>query len=76
MTSLPYESEVLSVLLIPFLVDPGQRGPDERGLAVEIFDIATQMWPAPSYQVNNTFPRSGNYLIRFAERNRPRFVVL
>ena len=55
MTSLPYESEVLRVLLIPFLVDSGQHVHDERSLAVEAFDIVAQTWPAPSYQVRNTF---------------------
>ena len=49
---LPFESEVLSVLLIPFLMETGLQT-EERGLAVETFEVAVKSWPSSSRQVTN-----------------------
>jgi hypothetical protein len=50
MARLPYESEVLSVLLIPFTVETGMET-EERWLAVETFEIAVKTWRGSSQQV-------------------------
>lgn len=49
---LPYESEILSVLLIPFMMETGMET-EERWLAVETFDIAVKSWRGSSQQVTN-----------------------
>ncbi|KIJ36323.1 hypothetical protein M422DRAFT_261273 [Sphaerobolus stellatus SS14] len=46
---LPYEAEVLSVLLIPFLLE-SRRDSNEQWLAVEAFELAVQTWAATNKQ--------------------------
>jgi len=49
---LPYESEVLSALLTPFVFE-SRRNEDDQWLAIESFELAVQTWRASSTQVRH-----------------------
>lgn len=52
MLRLPYESDILSVLLIPFTMEAGLET-EERWLAVETLEILAKTWRGSSQQVMN-----------------------
>lgn len=49
---LPFEADVLSVLLMPFTMESGPQA-EERWLAVETFEVAVKTWRSSSRQVKN-----------------------
>lgn len=73
---LPYESEVLSALLIPYMVD-SRRDMEEQWLAIETFEIAVQTWNAQNQQASflRQYPPY-LLLISFAVCSRPIILVL
>jgi hypothetical protein len=42
----PYESEVLSSLLVPFVIHRSETAESERSQAVETFEVIVKTWPA------------------------------
>ena len=48
---LPYEDEVLSSLLVPFMARQSENTESERSQAMEAFEIIVKTWRTPSDEV-------------------------